>query len=252
LGEKLEAADEGVLESSLKAPSAVKAKVLYVQNDGAMVSMQTGEWKEVKSAVLFTSDKHLKGTKQRRGQITDARYVSVLGDQEEFTKVLKPALLVANAAQATVVAWLADGARGNWNLASKLCRRAIQILDWFHAIEHAADCAKLLLGEGDACAELFRQRVGHLLMSGQVKLCIQELGACIEFAPSGQPLKALTELIGYYQHWGQRGGRRMARMRAAYRTAGFDRFFDAVHWAHRETTLYRYLPKPAKQRASNR
>ena len=54
------------------------------------------------------------------------------------------------------------------------------------------------------------------------------------------------------QHWGHRGGRQMARMRAAYKTAGPDRFFDAIHWAHRETMLHGRLPKPLKRRASNR
>jgi hypothetical protein len=58
LGVTLEEADEAVLESSLKPPSSERAEVLYVQNDGALVSMQNGEWREVKSAVLFTDDKH--------------------------------------------------------------------------------------------------------------------------------------------------------------------------------------------------
>jgi hypothetical protein len=292
LGEKLETADEAVLASALQSPSTMKPDVLYVQNDGAMVSMQNGEWSEVKSAVVFTDDKHLKGTDQHRGEIADAHYVSVLGDQTAFTQVLKPTLQVMNAMRAAVVVWLADGARGNWVLASKLFPRAIQILDWFHAVEHASDCAKLLLGEGDPCVGLFVQRIEHLLLTGQVKQCIRELQAIIELAPSGAPLKALTELIGYYQqhqrrmrydeylaqgfligsgpiesahrhviqrrmkqagqHWGQRGGRRMARMRAAYRTAGPARFFDAIHWANRETIRNGRLPKPMKRRASNR
>jgi Uncharacterised protein family (UPF0236) len=292
LGEKLEAADEAVLASALQPPSTTKPNVLYVQNDGAMVSMQNGEWREVKSAILFTDDKHLKGTEQRRGEITDAHYVSVLGDQEAFTKVLKPTLQVMNAMRATLVVWLADGARGNWVLASKLFPGAVQILDWFHAIEHAIDCAKLLLGEGDPCVTLFTQRVEQLLLRGQLKQCIKELQAVIELAPSGPPLKSLTELLGYYrenerrmrydeylsqglligsgpiesahrhviqrrmkqagQHWGARGGRRMARMRAAYRTAGPSRFFDAIHWATRETLRNGRLSKPLKRRASNR
>jgi hypothetical protein len=194
--------------------------------------------------------------------------------------------------RAALVVWLADGARGNWALASKLLPRALQILDWYHAIEHASDCAKLLFGEADACVSLFTQRVQQLLLSGQIKQCIKELQATIEFAPSGAPLKALTELIGYYrenqrrmrydeylrrglligsgpiesahrhvihrrmkqagQHWGERGGRRMARMRAAYRTAGPKRFFEAIHWANRQTMRTGHLPKPMKRRASNR
>ena len=292
LGEKLEAADERVLASSLQPPSKKSPGILYVQNDGAMVSMQNGDWKEVKSAVIFSNENHVKGTAGRRGQISEAHYVSVLGDQDAFTKVLAPTLQVMNAARAAMVVWLADGARGNWALAWKLAPRAIQILDWFHAVEHASDCAKLLFGEGDPCAKLFTGRIEHLLISGQIKSCIKELQDTIEFAPGGAALKSLTELISYYrenqrrmhygeylerglligsgaiesahrhviqrrmkqagQHWGERGGRRMARMRAAYRTAGPARFFTAIHWAYRETTASKRIAKPPKRRASNR
>jgi hypothetical protein len=213
--------------------------------------------REVKSAVVFSDENHLRGTAERRGQISQAHYVSVLGDQDAFKKVLSPTLQVMNAARAAMVVWLADGARGNWGLAGMLAPRAIQILDWFHAVEHASDCAKLLFGEGDLCARLFSARVEHLLISGQVKRCIKELQDTIEFAPGGAALKSLTELLSYYrenerrmryddyvgrglligsgaiesahrhviqrrmkqagQHWGERGGRRMARMRAAHR-----------------------------------
>ena len=54
------------------------------------------------------------------------------------------------------------------------------------------------------------------------------------------------------QHWEERGGRRMARMRAAYRTAGPRRFFEAIHWANRETMRKGRMAKPTKRRASNR
>lgn len=293
LGDALEECDESLLESSLRPPSSEPAKVLYVQNDGAMVSMQNGDWREVKSAVMFNDDHHLRGSEtKKRGVILEARYVSVLGSQEEFKEKLKPALKVINAVSAEVIIWLADGARGNWVLAQQLCPRAIQILDWFHAVEHASDCAKKLFGETDACVEVFRRRVEHLLSIGDVKGCVRELMNCLEFTETAAQVSAINELVGYYksnqkrmqydvyianhwligsgaiesthrhviharmklagQHWGERGGRTMARMRAAYRTAGPRRFFDAIHWAHRQSMAGIRLPKPVKRRASNR
>lgn len=292
LGEAMEASAVGVLESALKPPGLVAAHVLYVQNDGALVSMQSGEWKEVKSAVLFESGRHARGTDASRGVISQARYVSVLGGQDAFKTALKAALQIENAVRAASVVWIADGAKGNWALASQLAPTATQILDWYHAAQHAADCAKALFGEQDACVAPFRQRLESLLFCGNVQLALRELRACIALAPSGAPLKALTQLIGYYrenqrrmaydvyrerglligsgviesahrhviharmkragQHWGEDGGRRMARMRAAYITAGPARFFDAIHWAHRETLRYKGVAKPPKRRASNR
>ena len=37
------------------------------------------------------------------------------------------------------------------------------------------------------------------------------------------------------QHWSLRNARRMARLRAAYRTAGARRFYDAIRRAHWDT-----------------
>lgn len=292
LGQRLEAADALALENAVKPPTAVPPEVLYVENDGSMVSMQRGDWREVKSAVIFSSDKHVKSTEERRGSVSDARYVSVLGGQDEFKKALQPSLQVANVLKVATVIWLADGAKGNWTLAFRLCPKAIQILDWYHAMENAANAAKTLMGEGDACVELFCSRIAQLLRAGQVKQCINELLLCIEETSTAEQLKAINTLVGYYranqkrmryddyiangwligsgaieathrhviharmkkagQHWSERGGRRMARMRAAYRTAGADRFFKAISWAHRASLSNKTLAKPKKRRASNR
>lgn len=292
IGEKLEFADESVLASALQPLTAAKPDILYVQNDGTMVSMRGKLWREVKGAVIFSSEKHCRRTKSKRGKIMGAHYVAVLGDQEAFIRVLRPTLKVANMMKAKRVVWIADGAKGNWLLARRMCPLATHILDWFHAIEHASDCAKVLFGDADPCVKLFVNQVEQLLRTGQLKQCLKELRQLIEMVPNGQPLKAVTELIRYYrenqcrmqydryladglligsgpieaahrhviqtrmkkagQHWGERGGRCMARMRAAYRTAGPERFLKAINWAYRETRTYGRLPKPLKRRASNR
>lgn len=289
LGKQIEDVDDLVLQTALKPPEPEPAKILYIQTDGSMVSMQSGEWREVKSAVIFSEDKHLRGDEEKRGALLDPRFVSVMGSQDEFKKALKPALQVANAVRAAMVIWLADGAKGNWSLASLLAPTATQILDWFHAAKHASDCAKILFDEDEACANIFRQRIESLLIAGYTKLAIQELTACLKFKMKSHQRKALKDLIGYYgqnecrmhydkyirngwligsgaieathrhviqarmknagQHWGERGGRRMARMRAAYKTAGARRFFASTRWAVRDGSS---MPKPKKLRASNR
>ena len=134
--------------------------------------------------------------------------------------------------------------------------------------------------------------MADLLCAGQIKQCIDELLACVDATTTADQLKAVSNLVGYYrsnqkrmrydqyiangwligsgaieaahrhviharmkragQHWSERGGRQMSRMRAAYRTAGADRFFRAVHWAYRETASTKASAKPTKRRASNR
>ena len=43
--------------------------------------------------------------------------------------------------------WFRDGAKGNWRLADSLAPRSVQILDWYHAVEYSADCARAEFGE---------------------------------------------------------------------------------------------------------
>lgn len=291
LGTKLEASNEVVLHSGLLAPPKEDTPLLYVLNDGSMVSTRDG-WKEVKTAVVFRDHERVASEEDVRGFIECARYVSVLGAQQEFKASLRNALRSENAGCAKKVVWIADGAIGNWSLASMVCPKAIQILDWYHAIEHAALAAKILLGEGASLAVAFTERIRTLLWNGQVDVVLAELKSCLPLCESAEQRTAIRNLRRYYrnnahrmdyrtfrqqglligsgiiesahrhviqtrmkkagQHWGNTGGRRMARMRAAYRTAGPDRFYDAIHWAYRETRAAPRIRKPAKRYASNR
>lgn len=291
MGSKLEASNEVVLHSGLLRPPDEDTALLYVLNDGSMVSTRDG-WREVKTAVMFRDHQRVASDEKLRGFIESARYVSVLGDQLEFKQSLRSALKSENARSAKRVAWIADGAKGNWSLASMVCPKAIQILDWYHAMQHASDCAKALFGEGTLLAEMFTERVRALLWDDEVELVVKEVSAAIRQTKNVFEKKALRDLRRYYknnmhrmryrsfreqglligsgivesahrhviqsrmkkagQHWGQVGGRRMAKLRAAYRTAGPERFYDAVHWAYRETRAARPIRKPAKRYASNR
>ncbi len=293
LGEKMEEAQKNpsLLHATIKPPEEVATKTLYIMNDGGMVPMR-GEWKECKLGVLFRDDKHVKSTPTLRGQISESRYVAVLGDQEEFRDELQQALFVENAVRAGRIVWVADGALGNWNLASVLAPMATQILDWHHAVQHATDCAKVLFGESASdCAELWKEAVERLLLDDSEKLQTQ-LKECLLLAANEAHQTALRGLIEYYQnntnrmrygeylrdglligsgpvesahrhviqtrmkkagqHWGHKGGRQMARLRAAYRTTGAERFYDAVHWAGRHGPRVKKLSMFEKRRASNR
>jgi len=293
LGGALEMADKNptLLHTSLKKPETSAAETLYVMNDGGMVPMR-GEWKECKMGLCFRDDAHVKGDQIHRGQIAQARYVAVLGGQEEFKKEMEQALFIENAVRAKRIVWVADGAIGNWALASVLAPRAIQILDWHHAVQHATDCAKVLFGETDAIGtSAWKSSVEHLLRT-DVRRLISELKECQLQSDLEAHRKALSQLVDYYennqsrmnyaeylkiglivgsgpvesahrhviqarmkragQHWSERGAKRMAKIRAAYKTAGPSRFYDAIRWAARRGSRVKKLPMFEKRRASNR
>jgi hypothetical protein len=197
----------------------------------------------------------------------------------EFAPVLEDALELERIDEALTVLWIGDGAASNWTLADQLAPDAVQILDWYHALEHAMTCGKALLGEESDCLPVWKTRVEQLLATGDPELFIAELMDCLPLIQKrrnkAEALEAIDDLVRYYrenasrmkyrlyrehsfpigsgavesahrhvlqvrmkragQRWAMRNARRMARLRAAYRTAGALKFHPAIQRAHRDT-----------------
>ena len=209
--------------------------------------------------------------------------MSVLGGQAEFARVLEETLDVESIDECGAVVWLGDGATCNWRLADHLAPDATQILDWHHAIEHAMDCGKVLLGEESPWLPIWQQRCEQLLAAGNPDALIAQVAACKSETERrrDKPVanEAIDNLVRYYtnnvdrmeyayyrecgypigtgavesahrhvlqarmkragQRWALRCARRMARLRAAYRTGGATHFYDRIRRAHRDSHLPR-------------
>ena len=275
VGARAEAIEPKALQRALQTPK-FESELLVVETDGSMLRTREG-WKEAKLAVVYREENHVVGTATNRGLVTEARYVAVLGGQKEFKEELKAALELERAEATPTVAWLGDGARGNWTLADTLCPNAIQILDHIHAIENGNKFAKAVLGEGSDCLPLWEARLRELLMQGDVNALVSEIFWCITETPK-KNLKELNDIIGFYrnneermkypeyikmglpigsgavesghkhvfqkrmklsgQQWDFECGHRMAKLRAGYRTCGGTR------------RLYRAVSDPALLRRS--
>jgi hypothetical protein len=288
VGQLCQDADHGVLQEELKAPSAEPANILVVESDGSMLPIRGEEpWKEAKVGVVYRQD-----PVTHEPAPGSARYVAVVGGTGEYAPVLGRALQVEQLDEAPTVLWLGDGAPSNWNLADQLAPDAVQILDWYHAVEHAMVVGRLLLDEESPLLPLWKRRAEQLLASGDVNAMVDELMCCtaeLEARRRGvrEGLQAIDQLIGYYrtnekrmqyrrfrdlhypigsgaaesahkhvlqarmkragQRWGMKGARRMARLRAAYRTAGPAGVYQAIRTAARRrpptgrpTINYRY------------
>lgn len=273
VGAQCEAADQQRLQQELKPSGETPADVLVVEADASLLPIRGPEpWKEAKVGVVYQhnsqTEKPVPGT---------ARYVAVVNGLGEFAPILEDALQVENIDEVQTVVWLGDGAACNWTLAEQLAPDAVQILDWYHAVLHASDCGKVLLGEDSPYLPLWQRRAEELLSAGEPEALVAELMQCISLAPKRrkeQPdaLEALDNLVRYYrnnfhrmsyrlfrdygfpigsgaaesahrhvlqvrmkragQRWALRNARRMASLRAAYRTAGAVGFYDAIRRAH--------------------
>jgi hypothetical protein len=286
-------ADADVLQAVLTAPEDTlvpnreRTELLIVQTDGSHLPVRgVDAWKEAKLGVVVRASAYRPRTGERRGVITRARYAAVLGGQDEFAAALSACLRAERAVHGPV-AWVADGAPGNWRLAEELAPHATQILDWYHALEHAMTCGRALLGEAHPALALWKERCETLLATGDVEQTVRELTECVELCTPEQT-SAVDALVRYYranqnrmlynryreqampigsgivesahqhvlqcrmkktgQRWSLHHGRRMVRLRAAYRTAGATRFYSAIRAAHRTTRANR-KPAPTQRRA---
>lgn len=275
VGTQCEAADPLYLQEELKPPEA-PAEVLVVEHDGSMLPIRGDEpWKEAKVGVTYRHD-----VDKRAPVPKTARYAAVVNGLGEFAPVFQDLLAAERIEEVRTVLWLGDGAPSNWTLADQLAADAVQILDWYHAVQHAMDCGKVLLGEESPLLPSWQERAEQLLAAGDVNAFIHELMACIDLVSPrkrGGPeeLKALDDLIRYYrnnahrmkyalflehgfpigsgaaesahrhvlqvrmkragQRWSMPGARKMARLRAAYRTAGPISFHAAILRARKRT-----------------
>lgn len=228
VGTRLEQCDADIAQRS-QSPGRIKpAERLYVMNDGGMVPMVGGTWREVKLGVVFREEDHVPGSRGRRGFLENARYIGVLGEQENFKQAMKAALDVERWGRAKEVVWLGDGARGNWTLAEALAPTATQILDVQHAVEHGVDCGKALLGESSPLLKDWHRRIEQLIYDGDVDALVRELMETLLEAPDNPfATKAIGALIGYYRNNQERMKYREFRARGLMIGSG------AIESAHR-------------------
>lgn len=191
-------------QSELRKGPISPSQLLVVQTDGSMLPMRGPEpWKEAKVGVVYREEQHVAANDNvghRRGQLSEARYAASIGS-DEFQTQMRVALRLERAHEALRIAWVGDGAACNWTLAKKICPKAIQILDWMHAVEHAADCAKTLFGADDPCVPLWTHRIEQLLAEGDVRTLISELSECWLSTRRRAPNRvAIDNLLRYYKN----------------------------------------------------
>lgn len=204
VGRRLEVASPRTLQGQLAPSPTGKRDLLYVLNDGGMLPGLCG-WKEAKVGVLVRGENYLSHRSGRRGQVADARYVAVWGNQDEFKELMRAALDAERWQRFETIVWLGDGAKGNWTLAELLCPTALQILDPVHAVENGVACGRALLGEGHCLLEDWQRRINQLVSAGNVDALVRELMDCW-LTGDGMPdlgdeqLGAIDSLIGYYRN----------------------------------------------------
>lgn len=178
------------LEQGLKArqpPSCdTPPKRLYLAADGTTVHERDG-WHESKVGCLRGEE--------ARG-VRHQYYVGGFEDAQRFGQFLWWQACRCGLREAVEIVYLGDGAAWIRGLRDQHWRRAVFIVDWYHAQEHIWDCAKLLWGEGSESTARWAKRCVGWLWEGWTRKVLREL-ARQRKRHRGRKRKAIEDLCRY-------------------------------------------------------
>src|SRR5450631_2771743 len=184
-----------------------------------------GHFREVKTGVLLLPDERVE-TSPGRHSLVRRFLVSCLGDADAIFHRLYGQLreLSWMGADTTVVI-VGDGAEWIWNRATWFIRRC-EILDFWHALEHAWGYARLSYGDGSTQADRWVHQIAEDLRAGKVQDVIARLQRL--HPKTAEMRESLVGLIRYYSE-------NAGRMRYdEYLRLGYGIGSGAVESAHKQ------------------
>ncbi len=206
-------------------PGACDAPVLYVSADGTGVPMVpeelkgrrgkqtdgTAKTRQVYLGCVFTQHR----TDDQGHPVRDyesTTYVSSFQSIDAFGPLLRQEALRRGLGSAGKVVVLIDGAAGLENMGRLCFKDCLQIVDFFHALEHAALVLEALIGKNHPDYKKQLRRWAKRLLKDKVQALIQET----RLQCAGQPSAAAVEqALGYFV-------RNVSRMQyGTFRAAGY-------------------------------
>jgi hypothetical protein len=193
--------------------------------------VKDGQFQEVKTGVVILPSERVE-TSPGRHAVVRRLLVSCLGDADTIFAGLYAQLRELGwVGEHTVVVIVGDGAEWIWNRATRFVRRC-EILDFWHALEHAWGFARLNYGEGSQQADRWVHQIATDLRAGKVQDVIARLQRMRPKTPELR--EKLQCLIAYYrEHAG--------RMRYdEYWRLGYGIGSGAVESAHKQVVHARF------------
>jgi Uncharacterised protein family (UPF0236) len=190
--EQEDALRQRIMERQAPLPeTAQKPDKACVFADGTTVHTE-GSWREIRVMTVTAED----ADGRDLGRHSRARFFSV-------AEVAWSLLLLARGVgyqNARLRAFIADGAHWLWNLADQYFSKAIQILDWYHLVEHVHKAANVLHGEGSEAAKDWAKRLKDELWEGRAPVALETLQAELAKVRSPAKREALQELETYLKN----------------------------------------------------
>ncbi|HEX8278360.1 MAG TPA: hypothetical protein VF540_06675 [Segetibacter sp.] len=205
-------------------PLKTKQEPVYVMLDGSMVFTRKAGWKEIKVARLFKAASQVQ-IQAHRKQIMQSLYVCHIGGHGKFL-----AKLEAYAEPYEHKVFVCDGAQWIWNWVEDCYPQAMQILDFYHALEKLGVYAGFQYSDQNRRSG-WMERQKQCLLAGGVEQLLCELKDTV--ATNKQARKAKQDVVRYYEN-------NKKRMQYKdYREKGYIIGSGAIEAAHRNVVQQR-------------
>lgn len=150
------------------------AEIMAVSMDGVMVHVRGEGWKEAKVAAISAVEQ-----KTEEGQIevclTKHSYRAGVWGVPDFTEQQWAEAWRRGMEKAKQVVSVNDGAHWIWSLVRTCYTPCIEVIDWWHAVEHVWEIARLICKEDTVAAKAWASILKTLLWNGQIKDLIREV-----------------------------------------------------------------------------
>jgi hypothetical protein len=197
---------------------------VYVMIDGSMVYSREEGWKEMKVGRLFAAGSCV-AVQEKRHEILESLYVCHLGEHKEFLQKWEP---YTEPYRNKII--VADGAKWVWNWAEDCYAGAVEILDFYHAVEKLAAYAVLQYKDPSE-RHRWMEAQKDLLYNDEVLKVIQHLKE--SRANDKEAERACREVVCYYQN-------KVNRMQyKTYLEKGYRIGSGAIEAAHRNVVQQR-------------
>jgi hypothetical protein len=154
------------------APVDSVPDTLILATDGCQAPQRDG-WHEVKMATMYTKESRRRSA-GNRGSLGQKQYVASLEDCEGFGAILEMQAQAWQVQKVRRVVLMGDGAAWIWNLSEMHFPQAVEIVDFYHAVEHLWQAAEALWGNRDtsSATQSWVRRYRRKLKDGHVDLVI--------------------------------------------------------------------------------
>lgn len=221
--------EQGWQQAAEEVPAPVlplksKQEAVYAMVDSSMLFSREEGWKEIKVGRLFNASS-LVAVQEKRTEVRQSLYVCHFGECREFIQKWEP---YVQPYQNKII--VADGAKWIWNWAEDYHPEAVQILDYYHAVEKLGTYASLQYGD-EQQRKAWMEQQKQLLKAGEVQKVISHLK---ESQGTGKEAeKARGEVVRYYEN-------NQSRMQyKSYLEKGYLIGSGAIESAHRNVVQQR-------------